>query len=224
MGTLYRRLAGLAPVTALRASVITEVTFGHLRSARERASVDRAGQPIPWYTYPATHWLEQLDFGEAAVLEYGSGNSTKWWAKNAQRVVAMEDNPAWHKVTREGLPDSVDYRLVRTKREYVTPIESGTFDVIVIDGSHRPECARVAIAAVSPGGIIIFDNSDWYPKTVDFLRSSGVIQVDFVGLGPINPIAWATSIFIDVRAPFRFRHRAEISFPGRSTRPITVDY
>lgn len=204
--------------------MVTEMNFGHLRSARERASVDAAGCPIPWYTYPATRWLEQLDFRGATLLEYGSGNSTRWWADRAQHLVSVEHDPSWHARISEGLPGAVDYRLVDGETGYVGAADDGPYDVIVVDGAYRPECARAAIRSIQPGGLIVFDNSDWYPKAMQLLRSTGAIQIDFVGLGPITPYAWATSMFIDVRAPFKFDHTDEIPIPGRSTTHVTGDH
>ena len=38
--------------------------------------------------------------------------------------------------------------------------------------------------ALTPGDMIILDNSDWHPKTAAMLLGSGVIQVDFTGFNP----------------------------------------
>jgi len=46
--------------------------------------------------------------------------------------------------------------------------------------------------------MVIFDNSDWYPKTIEFLRNTlDWIEVDFHGFGPINDYTWTTTIFIN---------------------------
>ena len=46
--------------------------------------------------------------------------------------------------------------------------------------------------------MIIFDNSDWYPNTIDFLRENlDWIEVDFHGFSPINDYTLTTSIFIN---------------------------
>jgi hypothetical protein len=47
-------------------------------------------------------------------------------------------------------------------------------------------------------GLLIFENSDWYPKTITRLNKQlKWLQVDFAGFGPINNYTWTTSIFID---------------------------
>ncbi|HAJ60076.1 MAG TPA: hypothetical protein DCP31_13105, partial [Cyanobacteria bacterium UBA8543] len=71
------------------------------------------------------------------------------------------------------------------------------YDLIIIDGEDRLACAQMAVQCLEKGGLIILDNSDWYPDTSKFLRESGLIQVDFTGMGPINYYTWTTSLFMD---------------------------
>jgi len=45
---------------------------------------------------------------------------------------------------------------------------------------------------------VIFDNSDWYPNAIRYLRQNlGWIQVDFHGFGPIADFTTTTTIFFD---------------------------
>ena len=175
-------------------SRLTEQTYGHYASARTMESVGRDGEPLPWYTYPAIQWLSQLRFDGINVLEFGSGNSTRWWASKAASVLAIEDDPVWHAKIAPALPANVEYRLVRGgPAEYSAVATGRTYGVVVIDGSHRYDCARAAIGAVEEGGMVLLDNSDWHPDTAGLLRGAGLTQVDFIGPGPINPYSWATS-------------------------------
>lgn len=80
------------------------------------------------------------------------------------------------------------------------------FNVIVIDGESidnkttRPKCLETALKILDysfeTGGMIIFDNSDWYADTCKKLREKGFIQVDFHGFAPINAYTHTTSIFL----------------------------
>ena len=83
------------------------------------------------------------------------------------------------------------------------------FDMVIIDGAWRNECAAEALAYVRRDGLIILDNSDWYKDVALFLRSRGFFQVDFNGFGPVNNYCWTTSIFLPFRSPFvdRLRQR-----------------
>ena len=52
-----------------------------------------------------------------------------------------------------------------------------------------------ALEHIAPGGVVIFDNSDWYRQAGRTLREGGLIQVDMSGFGPINGLTWMTSFF-----------------------------
>ena len=65
--------------------------YGHLRTAALGRPIDAEGRPVPWYTYPAIEFLRQLDFANASVFEYGSGNSTLFWCSIAREVISVED-------------------------------------------------------------------------------------------------------------------------------------
>lgn len=180
---------------------------GHVRSARQLECVDASGAPIPWYTYPATAYLAQLDWRDRAVFEYGSGNSTIWWSGRAKSVAAVESDPAWFDKISARVSG---VRLSQSEREYIEGCRPA--DVIIIDGDHRRACAEFARPLLRPGGLMILDNADWHPNTSAFLRESGLIEVDFTGLGPINPYAWTTSLFLS--RDFGVRPNAGQPVPG----------
>lgn len=172
--------------------------FGQVGSARRWACTDRQGEPIPWYTYPAIEYLTQLDFREKTLFEYGSGYSSMFWAKRCKSIVAVEDDQKWFDKVAAKLPANARYDLIVAKTDYVAAIErhGHPFDVIVIDGSHRYECAVAARPKLAADGLIIVDNSDWLPRVTRFLRDTDLIQVDMAGFGPINRYTWTTSLFL----------------------------
>ncbi len=92
----------------------------------------------------------------------------------------------------------MDYRFFPEKSEYVKSISEcpGEFDIIIIDGNHRYECAIEALKKLKDDGIIILDNSDWHQKTAELLRNADLIEVDMSGFGPINGYTWTTSFFL----------------------------
>jgi len=71
------------------------------------------------------------------------------------------------------------------------------FDIIVIDGRDRINCARNALAALKPDGVILWDNSDRdeYRLGYELLERNGFRRLDFAGMGPLNAYQWTTSIF-----------------------------
>ncbi|MDT4330625.1 class I SAM-dependent methyltransferase [Methylomonas sp. MED-D] len=185
---------------------------GYLRSLRETMCVDREGNPLPWYTYPAIEQLAKWDFSEAEVFEFGCGNSTRWWAGRSKSVVSLEGSRVWYDkiLSSNVLPDNTTPILVaidgdeysQAFGDYAEALNNfGQFDVIIVDGESRFRtryaCANNALKHLRAGGLIILDNSDWHPESAKLLRDSGLLQIDFCGLGPLNTHAETTSLFLD---------------------------
>jgi hypothetical protein len=172
--------------------------YGHYKSASRWQSVDKNSQPIPWYTYPMIEYIQQLDFSQKTVFEYGSGNSTLFWASRSKHVVAIEDDPIWYAQIKPKLPANVTYLLVDNKHDYIQAINQfdASFDVIIVDGSHRYDCVINSRSKLSDTGFIILDNADWFVETTKFLRSTDLIEIDMAGFNPINGYANTTSLFL----------------------------
>jgi hypothetical protein len=177
---------------------ILNATLGQFATMRRERCVDATGEPIPWLTYSAIEFLKQLNFSSCSVFEYGSGASTLFWAKRAQSIISVEDSPAWHQSMKDQMPSNVQYFLRESREEYAQAINAfrNDFEVIIVDGVWRYDCAVMARPKLHPNGCMIVDNSDWMPKTCAFLRNSDLIQVDMSGFGPINAYTWTTSFFL----------------------------
>ena len=173
------------------------VSTGWARSRRERAPVDREGRPLPWYTYPAIRFLEARMRPHFRVFEFGAGNSTRWWAERVAGVHAVEHDAGWVDRLRPQLGGNaaVEYRPVDSA-DYPVP-DGGPFDIVVIDGRRRNECARHAVAALAGNGVIVWDNSERerYDEGKRHLVALGFRQLDFWGVVPGNVKEIATSIF-----------------------------
>lgn len=177
-------------------SYIEETQGGH-RSLIHKVPLDGNGYPIPWYTYPAIEFLSQFNFTACSVFEYGSGNSSKFWSARSAAVTSVEWDEDWYNFGKSSQPEN-HILLLRTEKEhYVSAIgeTDSFFNVIVVDGNYRYDCVKASICKLTEGGIIILDNSDWFPNTCRHLRDQGFTQIDFIGAGPLNSYAWATSIF-----------------------------
>ncbi len=174
-------------------------TLGIVNSITQNIPIDSLGKPTPWFTYSAIHFLNSVDLDGKRVFEYGSGYSTLYFRNRLADVTSVEDNQFW-KDKIEGLSPSVNKSLIlyREGNEYVNaPLSfDHTFDLIVVDGSFREECAKVAIRALSDNGMIILDNSDGYVTAAELLRKSGFLQIPFLGPGPMSAVLWETSLFI----------------------------
>lgn len=199
-----KRISELANMYEVSSSIkILENDFGHYLSIEMQVPIDKEGNPLPWYTYPAIEYLNQLDLSNKLIFEWGSGNSSIYFAKRSKQVISIEDNEEWYKKNQN--KKSFNQEIVFTSEDmyisYISNFEK-KFDIIIIDGKYRSECAKAAPNHLAEGGIIILDNSDWYKNTAKYLRAQNYIQVDFHGFGPVNQYNWTTSFFFDRRFNF----------------------
>ena len=209
---------------AWRVFKILAFQYGYLRSVATEKPLDGSGAPYPWYTYPAMEYLNQLDFSNKSVFEYGCGHSTLFWAARAAKVVSVEHEKPWYELVKPRLPDGCTLMYEAESDAYASAIERmpELFDVIVIDGlvhgRTRLKCARAAVPRLRDGGMIILDNSDWLPESSRFLREAGLIEVDMTGFAPINDYTCTTSFYLHPRFAFRpLRDRQPE--PGVGSRP-----
>lgn len=186
------------------------VEHGQWRSIRERMAVDASGGAIPWYTYPAIEYLSSFDLRDCDVFEFGSGNSSMWWASRARGVVSVEIDKEWFEAVERNKQPNQSLLHRADAPGYVNALaEQGQlFDVIVVDGSWRDQCVQEAPRHLRAGGMIVLDNSDRMLEREcgRVLREQGFIQVDFSGFGPINGYCWTTSVFMktpDLQRNFR---------------------
>ncbi len=191
---------------------IIAVDYGFNNSVEHNLPVDSNYQPLPLYTYPAIEYLNSLNFKDKKIFEFGSGNSTLYWLKVANLVCSVEHNKDWINKISTTLQNNHNHKyiLASTFESYVNSIvnfDNGYFDVIIIDGSFsRYSCAKNAIYKIKSDGLIILDNSDWYPNTAKFLKEQlNFIQIDFYGFRPSKPDAAVTSLFLS--RDFNFKPR-----------------
>lgn len=174
---------------------------GWFRSYREQSSVDVDGNPIPWITYPAIEFIKRRIDKEMSVFEYGCGGSTLWWASRVKEVVSVEHDKDWYDRIVPTIPGNVTLEYIELEYggDYSKKVSdfNRTFDVIVIDGRDRVNCAINSIPALKSDGIIIWDNSDLkeYAVGCQFLMDNGFKKIEFIGLAPIANWKAETSLF-----------------------------
>ena len=174
---------------------------GWFRSFREEASVDTDGNPLPWITYPAIEFLKNRLHPEMSVFEYGCGGSTLWWASRVKEVISVEHDKGWYRKVKLRVPGNVIINHI--KLEYggayskkITEFKD-KFDIVVLDGRDRVNCAINSLRSLKSDGIIIWDNSNLkeYEKGYRFLYGQGFRKIEFVGLAPVIRYKSETGIF-----------------------------
>lgn len=177
--------------------------LGWFSSYQRQAIVDGKGAPLPWLTYPAVELLEERAPYGGNVFEFGCGSSTLWWARRARRVVAVEHDEAWFTTMRAQFPANVRPIFQRLERggdycKTLRNIRNIKFDVIVIDGRDRVNCAYNCLESISETGVIIFDNTerDYYMPGREYLKKAGFRELRLPGLASmVLQTASCTSIF-----------------------------
>lgn len=173
---------------------------GWFKSYRKKMSIDKYGNPLPWFTYPSIDFLETKLDKEMEVFEYGCGNLTLWLAKKTKHITSVEHDKRWYEKIKKELPENTTllYKQLGTD-EYIKSVglNNKQYDVIIIDGRNRNKCMKEVVKYLKDDGFIILDNSEReiYQDGIKFLKKSGFKEVSFNGMGPINVREWSTSIF-----------------------------
>ncbi|WP_322921830.1 class I SAM-dependent methyltransferase [Nocardioides renjunii] len=174
---------------------------------------------VPWWTYRAAAevhaWLTARP-APVTVFEYGSGASTVWLARRADRVHSVEHHAGFagqmqqalaehpHAVVRVVEPVGSPRPVVPSRKEghagldfesYVGAIDEvpGSFDLVVIDGRAREACLEAAVGRLAPDGMIVFDNSR-RQRYREAIRRSGLRERVLRGLTPSLPYPEQTSL------------------------------
>ena len=174
---------------------------GWFISFKEKASVDGQGKPIPWFTYPAFEFIKKRLSPDMTVFEYGCGAGTLWWSNYVKEVVACEHDFDWYKKISTIIHGNVKIHYVELVYggEYSKTISKyrDTFDIVIIDGRDRVNCAINCLPALKENGVIIFDDSDrkQYVDGYNYLFANGFKRIEFIGMGPGLTFKFETSIF-----------------------------
>ena len=189
---------------------IIEDDYGYKNSLEKNLPIDKNNDPLPLYTYPAIEYLNSLDFSGAKIFEFGSGNSTLYWLSKKCQLVSVEHNKNWIEKLSNKISNKKNHQFLNANnhQDYANSINQFSdnyFDLIVIDGKYsRLMCAKNAIGKIKKDGIVILDNSDWYPNSAKLLRENfDSIQIDFYGLRPSKTNAAVTSFFISRNAKLK---------------------
>jgi hypothetical protein len=209
-GNVLHRLGALpvrgAPSAVLMMQELKDL--GWHRSIAQRQSVGSSGEATPWWTYPATSWLELVlaSHPSCSAFEFGSGASTTWLAARTSALVSVEHDQSWHRIISESVGTTVDLRLIpKTSRAteadhqaaYIHPLHEGSYDLVIVDGLYRNACARAAIGSLTEGGLLLLDDSDRaaYAEAHRVLSQEGFGRVDFFGPRPGVGHFSTTSLF-----------------------------
>jgi len=171
---------------------------GWFNSFKVNSPVGKNNEPLPWMTYPFIDFIKDRLNKELTVFEFGSGNSTLFFAERVKKVVAVEHDKEWYNLIKSKMSENVSIHLKNLSEEYQNAvINYKQSDIIIVDGRNRNECIYNSVKSLSASGIIVLDDSERkdYDEGKGFLKKSGFKSIDFWGFSPGLFYKKATSVF-----------------------------
>ncbi|WP_350344327.1 class I SAM-dependent methyltransferase [Proteinivorax tanatarense] len=174
---------------------------GWFETFKNKESLDKKGNPLPWFTYQAVTFLEERVKSKWDVFEYGCGYSSLWWSKRVSSVTSCEHNLQWLKMVQTKAGENVNliYADFNKERKFAEKIlqTKKKYDVIVIDSKERIKCAKYALRKLKPSGVIIWDDAerDQDKEGQQFIVQQGFKRITFTGMSPIVKHENETAIF-----------------------------
>jgi SAM-dependent methyltransferase len=135
----------------------------------------------PSLTPQSIRELEQRLRPDAVGAEWGSGNTTRFFARRTKHLTSFETTPAYYEqvagtLRAEGL-GNVDYRLIAHDFEgeddeqamhrnafvrAACEFADETLDYALVDSAPRGCLCRCVAPKITRGGLLILDNANWY--------------------------------------------------------------
>ena len=172
--------------------------------------VIRQRQPLhdgmPWISWPCIDWLERTLRPGMRVLEYGGGGSTIFFLRHGCDVTTIEGDAKWVDAIQKRAGPLVPRLTLRyVNNQSGDPAMravyanqgaiGGPWDLILIDGAWREDCAEVAKRNLAPGGFIIVDNTDLPEHAGIYRLMEGYRRTIFSGLGYARRELTTTELF-----------------------------
>ncbi len=196
---------------------LIQIAHGFARSADEGFSVDHLGRPLPRIARPVIDFLFQFDLSQLSMFEYGGGASTLYWDRRCAILVSVESDKEWSDRLVQGVgPRSrILYRPERQAFADAILETDDRYDIILIDAApaFRSPCVEPALKRLSPRGMIILDDSPFYPHAAETLRNAGLLEVDVTGFSTLEDNLQTTSLFLSGNFGLPRRTMRSPSFP-----------
>lgn len=175
--------------------------IGWTNSYKTKLPVAQDGSPLPWVTYPFIDFIDERLNKEMSIFEFGSGNSTIYYAKKVKEVYSVEHDETWFTQIKQQLPSNANLfhqSLIYNDEycRYPTTLNL-KFDIIIVDGRDRVNCMIHAVNNLTKNGVIVLDNSDRleYTNGINKLLEQKFKKIDFWGLAPGFLHETCTTIF-----------------------------
>ena len=179
---------------SLRAQIINfkylSIDRAQYKSIKLGRPVDNKMNPIPWWTYPAIDYLNQFNFNDEIIFEYGPGNGTLWFIeKGCKKIISIENDKKWFEEL-QSTKQKIKYSFIKKKEDYFNSVFNYDSTVLIIDGKWRKENVEFICSNFEKINenlkMIIIDNPDKF-KLGDLIKgltnTYSFLQADFLALG-----------------------------------------
>jgi len=175
--------------------------IGWISSYKTQTPVNINIQPIPWVTYSFISYIENRLNKSMNIFEYGSGNSTLYYAEKVNHIISVEHDKNWFEKLLGNIPENV--QLIHCELQYggdycKTIVSTDSkYSIIIVDGRDRVNCILNSTLSLSHDGVLILDDSEReeYQNGVIHLKQLGYKELDFWGIAPGIFYNKCTSIF-----------------------------
>ncbi|WP_316807675.1 FkbM family methyltransferase [Pedobacter agri] len=176
-------------------------SIGWFTAFDHQQAVDGNGKALPWVTYSFIDFIKERINKTQHIFEYGSGNSTIFYAEKAGSVTSVEHDKNWFDKVKGSSPSNAEMIYCELQRdgEYSkkAALIGKKFDIIIVDGRDRVRCCKYSLEALSKNGVIVLDDSErevYNPARI-FLKEQGFKELSFSGISPGLFYEKATSVF-----------------------------
>lgn len=176
-------------------------SIGWFTAFDQKQAVDGEGKALPWVTYSFIDFIKERITKSQHIFEYGSGSSTIFYAERAGKVTSVEHDKGWFDKVKGTSPTNAEMIFCELHKdgEYArkATLLNQQFDIIIVDGRDRVNCCKYSLAALSPEGVVILDDSEReaYEPARMLLKENGFKEISFSGISPGLFYEKATSVF-----------------------------
>ena len=117
----------------------------------------------PCIVYGAKKVLDSIIDNNMLIVEFGSGQSTHWYAKRCQKIISHETSEKWFVKVKQNLlrAGCFNANVIKWDGESISQeIKTLSPDLIIIDGIRRDICVDYATEVAKDSTWIYLDNSD----------------------------------------------------------------
>jgi hypothetical protein len=173
---------------------------------------ERRNPDKPWLCRGTIRFCEQKLSNTMQGVEFGSGGSTAWFAKHIGHLTSIEHSEEWYLRVQADLQRqqvrNVNYHLIPLDHPEVELEPEGGYDpapayvaildgfanesldLVAVDGHYRTTCIRFGVEKLKPGGFLLVDDVNLWPKMTSLPVPSGWDLVDKSSNGLKTTCIW----------------------------------